>query len=198
MKNLNHLIFLLLTLALVSTPATVLSETWDQKLDLTIPLLEMPSTLPLDSKAKQEIMMGWTCCYHPSLVKQVQKEHSEKLIALRLKERPSQLQFTPIEPISNLQWATFFTLQLADIYTTYRGLKYNCVYELNPIVGDRPTVPQMFLVKTIVLLPAIESDIKREALSAQTMDNINFLMALVVGNNYNVWHGAERNCSKIS
>jgi hypothetical protein len=30
------------------------------------------------------------------------------------------------------------------------------------------------------------------------MDNINLLMALVVGNNYNVWHGAERNCSKRS
>tara|TARA_B100001769_G_scaffold176641_1_gene139388 strand:+ start:1019 stop:1189 length:171 start_codon:yes stop_codon:yes gene_type:complete len=56
----------------------------------------------------------------------------------------------------------------------------------------------MFFVKAVVLYPAIESDIKRQALSPQTMDNINFLMALVVGNNYNVWHGAERNCSKIS
>ena len=198
MKNLNRLIFLLLTLALVSTPATVLSETWDQKLDLTIPSLEMPSTLPLDSKAKQEIMMGLTCCYHPSLVKQVQKEHLEKLIALRLKEKPSQLQFTPIEPISNIQWATFFTLQLADIYTTYRGLKYDCVYELNPLAGERPSVIKMIAIKTIVLAPAIESDLKRQTLSPQSMDNINFLMALVVGNNYHVWHGAERNCSKIS
>lgn len=131
-------------------------------------------------------------------MKQVQKEHSEKLIALRLKERPNQLQFTLTEPISNIQWATFVTLQLADIYTTYRGLKYNCVYELNPIVGDRPSVPKMFFVKAVVLYPAIESDIKRQALSPRTMDNINFLMALVVGNNYNVWHGAKRNCSKIS
>jgi|TARA_B100001094_G_scaffold224695_1_gene218916 hypothetical protein len=69
---------------------------------------------------------------------------------------------------------------------------------MNPIIGEQPSVPQMFLVKTIVLLPAIESDIKRESLTPQTMDNINLLMALVVGNNYNVWHGAERNCSKRS
>ena len=118
------------------------------------------------------------------------------MIELKLKENPNRLQFTLSEPISNVQWATFATLQLADIYTTYRGLKYNCVYEMNPIIGEQPSVPQMFLVKTLVLLPAIESDIKREALSAQTMDNMNFLMAVVVGNNYHVWHGAERNCSK--
>ena len=120
------------------------------------------------------------------------------MIELQLKENQFQSQFTPSEPISTKQWATFLTLQLADIYTTYRGLKYNCVYEMNPIVGEQPSVPQMFLVKTIVLLPAIESDIKRESLTPQTMDNINLLMALVVGNNYNVWHGAERNCSKRS
>ena len=100
------------------------------------------------------------------------------------------------EPVSTVQWITFGTLQLADIYTTYRGLKYDCVYEMNPIAGEKPSVPEMFLIKTLVLLPAIESDIKREALSAQTMDNMNFLMAVVVGSNYHVWHGAERSCSK--
>ena len=100
------------------------------------------------------------------------------------------------EPVSTVQWITFGTLQLADIYTTYRGLKYDCVYEMNPIAGERPSVPQMFLVKTLVLLPAIESDIKRESLTPQAMDSMNFLMALVVGNNYDVWQGAERNCLK--
>jgi hypothetical protein len=28
------------------------------------------------------------------------------------------------------------------------------------------------------------------------MNNINLLMALVVGNNYNVWHRAEKNCGR--
>ena len=100
------------------------------------------------------------------------------------------------EPVSTVQWITFGTLQLADIYTTYRGLKYDCVYEMNPIAGEKPSVPQMFLVKTLVLLPAIESDIKRESLTPQAMDSMNFLMALVVGNNYDVWQGAEQRCTK--
>ena len=118
------------------------------------------------------------------------------MIGLKSKERKNRLQFTLAEPISNVQWATFVTLQLADIYTTYRGLKYDCVYEMNPIAGEKPSVPQMFLVKTLILLPAIESDIQRQTLEPKTIDNINFLMALVVGNNYNVWHGAEQRCTK--
>ena len=116
-----------------------------------------------------------------------------------LKENPRKSQFIApslIEPISTKQWITFTTLQLADIYTTYRGLKYNCVYEMNPIVGERPSVPKMFFVKTVVLWPAIQSDIKRQTFESEDINNINFIMALVVGSNYNVWRGAERNCSK--
>lgn len=182
--------------ASVSVQANVLSETWVPNLDSTIPSSEMPSTWALDSKDKQEIIMGLTCCYRKELINYVQTEHSLELIELQLKENQNRLQFTLVEPISTKQWITFTTLQLADIYTTYRGLKYNCVYEMNPIVGEQPSVPQMFLVKTLVLLPAIESDMKRQTLEPQTMDNINLLMALVVGNNYNVWHRAEKNCGR--
>ena len=174
----------------------VLSETWVQNLDLTIPSSEMPSTSVLDSKAKQEIMLGWTCCYRKELINSVQKEHLQKSIEYSLRAKQKRLQFTLVEPISTAQWATFFTLQVADIYTTYRGLKYDCVYELNPIAGERPSVQKMFVIKAVILKPAIEYDLKREVLTPQTMDEINFLMALVVGNNYNVWRNAEKNCAR--
>ena len=100
------------------------------------------------------------------------------------------------EPVSTKQWVAFGTLQLADIYTTYKGLKYDCVRELNPIIGERPSVGKMFFVKTVVLTPAIEYDLKREVLTSPQMDEINFLMALVVGNNYNVWRRADKRCIK--
>ena len=118
------------------------------------------------------------------------------MIGLKSKENQNKSLFTLVEPISTAQWATFLTLQVADIYTTYRGLKYDCVRELNPIAGERPSVPKMFAIKTIVLWPAISSDIQRQAIDPKTMDEINFLMALVAGNNYNVWHRAQRNCKK--
>ena len=185
-------------LALVSIPGTALSETWGQKLDLTIPSLETQSTLQLDSKAKQEIMMGWTCCYQNSVVKQVQKEHSEKLIALRLKENQNRLQFTLTEPISNAKWATFTVLQLADIYTTYKGLQYDCVMETNPLFGESPSLSRMFFTKAAILGPAIEYDIENGNVTPQIIDQMNIMMSFVVINNYNVYTRAKRKCLKKS
>tara|TARA_B100000900_G_scaffold214550_1_gene181725 strand:- start:5694 stop:6050 length:357 start_codon:yes stop_codon:yes gene_type:complete len=112
------------------------------------------------------------------------------------KEKKNSLQFTLSEPITNAQWITFGTLQLADIYTTYRGLQYDCVKELNPIIGERPSVGKMIFIKTVVLSPAIRHDLNREVISTKTMDQMNFLMGLVVGNNYNVWRKADKYCNK--
>ena len=100
------------------------------------------------------------------------------------------------EPVSTVQWVTFGTLQIADIYTTYRGLKYNCVREVNPIAGERPSVPKMFFIKTAVLSPAIYAERQTLTLKPRTMDEINFLMAIVVNHNYKVWHKAEQRCIK--
>lgn len=67
---------------------------------------------------------------------------------------------------------------------------------MNPIVGEKPSVPKMFFVKTAVLWPAIQTDIERQTIESEEINNINLIMAMVVGNNYNVWRGAEKNCSK--
>ena len=196
MKNLNLLTCLLLMSGLALAQENVLSETWVRNLDLTIPSLEMPSTSVLDSKAKQEIMLGWTCCYRKELINSVQIEHSQKSIEYSLRAKQKRLQFTLVDPISNAQWATLVGLQLADIYTTYRGLQYNCVKELNPIAGENPSVGKMFFIKTVILTPAIEYDLNRNILDKRQMDEINLLMALVIGNNYNVWRKADKKCSK--
>ncbi len=118
------------------------------------------------------------------------------MIELRLREKKNESQFLLVDPITNAQWATMIGLQLADIYTTYRGLKYDCVKELNPLAGERPSVQRMFFLKTVILAPAIEYDLKREALTSKAMDEINLMMALVIGNNYNVWRGADKKCNK--
>ena len=118
------------------------------------------------------------------------------MIESKLKGSQNRLQYTLVEPITNLQWTAFVGLQLFDIYTTYRGLQYDCVKELNPIVGERPSVVKMFAVKTIILAPAIEYDLKREVLTSSQMDEINLMMALVIGNNYNVWRNADKRCNK--
>ena len=118
------------------------------------------------------------------------------MTALKLKEKKNELPYSLVEPISTIQWTTFVGLQLADIYTTYRGLQYDCVKELNPIVGERPSVQDMFLIKTVVLAPAVQYDLERKNLTPRVMNQMNLVMSLVVGNNYNVWRRADKRCNK--
>ena len=182
--------------ALVSPQANASLETWGQKLDLTTQSSEMPSTLGLDLKDKQEIMRGWTCCYRQELLDSVRQEHLEKLTGYSLRENPKRLQFTLVEPISNTQWATFVALQLADIYTTHQGLQYQCVKEINPLIGENPSVHAMFYTKWIILQPAIKYDLNNGNLDQKVLSEINFFMSLVILNNYNVWKKGEKNCPK--
>ena len=123
------------------------------------------------------------------------------MIELKLRENPRKSQFTLlspriIDPPSTADWTIFIALQLADIYTTYRGLKYDCVRELNPIIGERPSVSDMMFTKTVILAPAIQYDLENGNLTKKSIRQINGFMAMVVGNNYNVWHRSEKYCKK--
>lgn len=102
-----------------------------------------------------------------------------------------------VEPPNNYDWTFFVALQVADVYTTYRGLKYDCVRELNPIIGERPSVGDMVFTKTVILVPALQYDLRRGNLSQKQMRKINTFMTMVVGNNYNIWHNSEKYCKKI-
>ena len=119
------------------------------------------------------------------------------MIQLQLKENQNQSWFTLSEQPSNLQWAAFISLQFADIYTTYRGLKYSCVKELNPFLGESPSVPQMFAFKIAVLVPAIEADIKNERVSPQLFNEMNFLMSMVIASNLDILKDAKERCRKF-
>jgi hypothetical protein len=107
------------------------------------------------------------------------------------------LSFTLSEPPSNLQWTTFITLQLADIYTTYRGLQYDCVKELNPFLGESPSVPQMFAFKTAILVPAIKSDRRNGKLTPKSFNEMNFFMSVVIANNLDALRYAKESCRKL-
>ena len=141
-------------------------------------------------------MMGWTCCWAKQHIDSVHLEHSLKLIESQSRANLNQLQFTPSELPNTFDWTLFYTLQLADIYTTYRGLKYDCVKELNPLVGESPSVGKMFAVKTAILLPAIEIDRREDRLTSDTFDWMNILMSVVVVNNVQQISNAKKYCNK--
>ena len=116
--------------------------------------------------------------------------------SLRENQRKSVSSLRFSEPPSNFQWTAFYTLQLLDIYSTYRGLKYDCVKEINPLVGERPSVPKMFAVKTAILLPAIEMDRRNNELTSDTFNYMNILMSVVIVNNIQQVNIAKKYCKK--
>ena len=91
---------------------------------------------------------------------------------------------------------TFVAFQLADIYTTYKGLQYECVREMNPLMSQTPSVGRMFATKVAILTPAIQYDRERGNLTPRVINEINFLMALVIINNHKVTNNASKNCKK--
>ena len=188
MKNSNHSVFHPLTWVLGLILVSVSLETWGQNLDLTIPSLEMPSTLVLDSKDKQEIMMGWTCCWDKKHISNVQTEHSLKLIQLQLKENQNQSLFTQFnfnEPVSKTHWTIFWTLQALDVFTTYKGLKCEGVEEMNPLFGEQPSLSRILITKTILLSPIVYLE-KNYIMSNKHLITVTGTQALVVANNLSV------------
>ena len=100
------------------------------------------------------------------------------------------------DPPSNRDWTIFVFLQFADVWSTYHGLKYDCVEEGNPIFGKDPSVDTMFFYKIAVLTPAIEYDRRNGDLNKRSIQGTNTFMTLVLANNLNVKHKAKKLCKK--
>lgn len=121
------------------------------------------------------------------------------MIESRLRERKYQSLSTLRlhEPISDVQWGIFYTLQVLDVFTTYKGLQYDCVVEINPIIGERPSLNKMIFTKVAILTPAIRADMKKGTVDRHIMSEINFLMSVVIMNNYEIWQDSTKKCNKI-
>jgi hypothetical protein len=102
----------------------------------------------------------------------------------------------PTEPPTNLDWVLFVGLQAADIYTTYRGLKYDCVKEANPIFGERPDLNDLFEKKFIILAPALLYDYDTQQLTSKSMMGLNTFMTIIIVNNLHVLDRAKTSCKK--
>lgn len=99
------------------------------------------------------------------------------------------------EETTDFQWFTFYTLQAADVYSTYRGLKYDCIKEGNPLLGDRPTVPHMITHKYVFLSPIWM--LQNEGVFTRREINIyNSMAGIVVYNNLRLLDKAKTRCTK--
>ena len=107
------------------------------------------------------------------------REYEEKYLEIRL-----------IEPPTIGDKTLFWVTQSLDIYSTYRGLQYDCVRETNLFLSDRPEVKDMVVLKSSIFLLVPPR-------TAQDYKNINFITSVATINNFVVLDRAKKQCIKL-
>ena len=93
------------------------------------------------------------------------------------------------------QWYLFYTIQALDVYSTHRGLKYNCIKEGNPLLGEKPTLSHMITHKTVFLAPYWM--LQNEGIYTKNdIRVVNTIGTAVVINNFNLLNKAKSKCIK--
>ena len=74
----------------------------------------------------------------------------------------------------------YWTLTVLDVYTTHEGLKDPNAYELNPLLGKRPSLAQLILLKSIGSIIILNTYTKED------MYYMNLILFAAVDNNYQI------------
>ena len=82
------------------------------------------------------------------------------------------------EAPTKIQTITFWTLNVLDVYTTRKGLKKTYTTEQNPLLGSKPSIVQLILLKSIMGPIIILGFDKKE------MSYVNPFLLMVVHSNY--------------
>ena len=161
---------------------------------IVLSLFSFNTSATLSSQQIHAIQNGWHAPYS--------QETIDKFLLPRVYNDPThkfQVKFDIAqsgwqEPADDWMWALFWTLQVADIYSTYEGVKYDCVKEANPLLPEIPTISEMALLKGVILLPTYEA-IGYENITRADMVLPLIFTTLVVNNNLRVTDRAKRRCS---
>jgi len=97
----------------------------------------------------------------------------------------------------------FWTLQILDIWTTYEGMKYECVYETNPLLPRKPDLDDLVghKVKYLAWIPVVLNN--NTTLTTEERQEVfrpgNRMMIAVVFNNILVLERVKKrkNCKKM-
>ena len=137
---------------------------------------------------------GFTAPYNQEYVDKVLYEPEDvtsKPLSLELSFREDTRLVTPTR-------FSFYLIQSLDVYSTYRGLKYSCVYEKNPVVfgGSEPSAAELILYKAVIIgvMKSIYGQNPDEWQFFQTA--ANYTTGFAVVNNYDVIKEAKDYCPK--
>jgi hypothetical protein len=133
--------------------------------------------------------MGWTCCYRSSLIKQVHLENSIKSIPSLSKERQSLSPFTLsikkdwLEPADWYWWVALTFVNIADVHYTNKAMKYECIYEANPLLPNKPSLERLIAHKAITLYPIYHPNYNRYVVQNEDIIWATGMIALVAYHN---------------
>lgn len=106
------------------------------------------------------------------------------------------IEYKEEDPASVATWSLFFLLQAADVWSTNKGMAYDCVYELNPLLPDVPEVYEMVALKTLILGPLLKAIDKQYTITDDMLKPTIYISALVLHNNLRVIDRAKKRCNK--
>ena len=172
-------------------------EAVKKALILCLPLFSYQALgLNLSTAQEQIILAGNYAPYSDETILRVQDKYAKPLPLETHKPITFNYNYSHSawdEPADDWMWVLFWTLQLADIYSTQQGLKYDCIKEANPLLPEVPTVAEMATLKGVVLLPSYGAigyeNITRGELVAPIL-----LGGFVVHNNFKLTEKAEKRC----
>ena len=105
--------------------------------------------------------------------------------------------FQLVEQTTNLQWATFWTLQLLDAYSTSTALHYDCIKEVNPLFTESPSDLRIVATKTLLLAPSLLYNDYYKKITPAELEETNMFYMLIVANNFRLLDDAKDTCNKI-
>lgn len=106
------------------------------------------------------------------------------------------IEYKEEEPASIATWSLFFLLQAADVWSTNKGMAYDCVYELNPLLPNVPEVYEMVALKTIILGPLLRAIGTEYTITDDMLMPTIMISSLVVHNNMRVLDRVKNRCDK--
>ena len=86
-------------------------------------------------------------------------------------------------------------LHLADVWTTQRGMDYDCVFEANPLLPEVPHRDRLILHKIVFLNP-FDTLYNKKVLTNGEMIFPMLLTGYVVDNNLRIIDRAKQRCQK--
>ena len=163
-------------------------------LTILLSLFSFPAFASLSQHQIHAIQAGWHAPYSDETIQQV--------LGLPKYLPPKYEYDIPLyvpqsyweEPADRWMWALFWGIQLADIYSTHEGVKWDCISEANPLLPNIPAIAEMATLKGVVLLPTYGAigyeNITRGELLAPLL-----LGGFVVHNNLRLTEKAKRRCN---